>query len=225
MDCKAELYCKQKDSTNCNDYCILNLQLNNVYRLSNVPARYQKDMQLVPDPCDRELFLYLKDFRTSVVDHVKQGHGLFLCSKNKGNGKTAWACKILADYFKHVALANNLRCRGLFVSVPEFLQDLRKNMDSFDEDLLDFQNNIKRVDIVIWDDIGTENPSKWVREQLYTFINHRESRGLCQIFTSNLLLEELDHEQYLGSRIVSRIKGQCKVIEFKGTDKRGDLSW
>jgi DNA replication protein DnaC len=79
---------------------------------------------------------------------------------------------------------------------------------------------IKQVDMVFFDDIGTESPTKWVREQLYIIINHRYAEGLCSIFTSNMSLAQIGHEEVLGDRIASRLDGSCDVIEFKGNDRR-----
>lgn len=217
--CWAEKYCKGYPNK-CEEYCIGYVQLGNIYSLSNMPRRYQYDMPLFCDSEDRDTFIALRDFQQNVVDHIAEGHGLFIHSPTKGNGKTSWACKIMNEYFKKVALNNNLRCRGLFINVPEFLDQLRDNMDEPSEDMRDLQESIRTADLVIWDDIGTENPSKWVRQTLYKFVNHRESNSKSQIFTSNTPLEELSAEEFLGDRVVNRIRGQCRVLEITGASRR-----
>lgn len=215
--CWAESYCKMfnEQRTNCHAHCIGYIQLQNLYSMSNMPKKYQYDMPLVPDDIDRQSFLYLKEWKENVKENVEQGRGLFLYSKTKGTGKTSWACKIANEYARHVALKNNLRCRILFVPVPGFLDEMRQNMNNPTEEFQEMRENIKKADLVIWDDIGTESPTNWVREQLYIFINNREANGLSQIFTSNVDLELLKDEKYLGERIVSRIVGSCDLIEFK----------
>jgi DNA replication protein DnaC len=94
-------------------------------------------------------------------------------------------------------------------------------MDNLDEELVQFKRDLLEVDLVIWDDIGTETPTPWVRLQLYIYISHREAEMMSQIFTSNVPLEVMEREQYLGERIVSRITGQCEIFEFKGRGRRG----
>lgn len=221
--CQAEAYCKGFPHK-CQEFCIGYVQMQNIYDLSYIPKKYQFEIPLVPDQEDRSAFMTLREFQLSVEDHIKEGHGLFIHSKSKGNGKTSWACKIMNEYFRKVAMTNNLRCRGLFVNVPEFLDKLRDAMDEPSEEVRDFCQEIMRADLVIWDDIGTENPSKWVRQTLYKYINYRESNAKSQIFTSNIPLMELVKEEFLGERVVNRIKGQCKIIEFVGQSRR-EANW
>lgn len=221
MKCYGSQYCsKYPDS--CHKYCIGYIQLNNVYSLSQMPEKYRTDIKLLNPGKDLEAYVYLKAFRLDIVSKVQSGEGIFLFSSNKGNGKTSWVCKIMNHYLRQVALANNLRCRALFVNVPDFLQRLRENMDNPVYEMHEMIRMIKSADMVVWDDIGTENHSDWVRERLYTYINYRESNNLTQLYTSNLGLDVLESEKYLGSRIVSRIYGQCKVIQLIGPDRRGD---
>lgn len=224
LQCQAQSYCKGRPHK-CDIYCIGYVQMHNIYTLSNMPKKYQYGVALTAPDEDLDTFRALKAWQDNVEENIQQGKGLFLYSRTKGNGKTSWCCKIMNEYFRKVALANNLRCRGLYVNVPEFFQDLRNLMDmGTDEDRIrmrDLIENIKTADLVLWDDIGTESPTKWVREQLYIFINHREANGLSQFYTSNIPPEELVDEKMLGERIVSRILGQCDAYEFFSTvDKR-----
>jgi DNA replication protein DnaC len=201
--------------------------------MSNMPKRYQFDKALhFKGPTDAiakqnyqdlEAYAKLKAWEENVLENVQEGKGLFLVSKTTGNAKTTWACKIMNKYFRHVALTNNLRCRGLFVNVPEFFRDLKDSFDNPSADFREFMSNIKTADIVIWDDIGTESPTRFVRDTLYVFLNHREANGLSNIYTSNVLPDIMQEESYLGPRIVSRLQEQCKVIEFFGTDRRVTL--
>jgi DNA replication protein DnaC len=167
-----------------------------------------------------DVYKELNRWRLDVKYNVYRGKGLFLYSETKGNGKTSWACKILNEYLKKVCLTNNLKCRGIFVNVPDFLQGVRNEISTDGNDMHELVDHIKEADIVVWDDIGVEKPSDWVREQLYILINYRESNNLSQVYTSNINLSTLQNEKYLGGRIVSRINGQCDKYEFKGDDRR-----
>jgi DNA replication protein DnaC len=225
-NCWAKLNCKGYPNQ-CGWYCVGFNQLSNLYELSHMPIRYQRNVVLNLEDTDegakdRGQYLFLKQWLENVEENVNMGNGLYIHSKGKGNGKTAWSCKIVNQYFMKVALKNNMRCRGIFVNVPAFLQELRDAMDNPSEELNEKVNNIRSADIVVWDDIGTENPSNWVRERLYDFINHRYSNEMTQIFTSNMTLDELAHEKFMGERIVSRIKGQCQTIEFFQSDRRSN---
>ena len=223
-NCWAESYCKGYPHK-CGYACIGYAQLDNVYRLSGMPERYQRDvaLNLAGDDGekDRDAYLFLRDFMLD-GSNIDGGKGLYIVSKYKGNGKTAWACKIMSEHFKRIALTNNLRCRGVYINVPTFLQELRLSMDKQSDAVEAKLEHIESADLVIWDDIGTENPSAWVRERLYSFINHRYANNLSQVFTSNIYLEELANERYMGERIVSRIAGQCTIVEFLQKDRRAD---
>lgn len=227
--CHAEAYCKQfnEQRSNCHEFCIGYVQLQNIYALSNIPKKYQfsHDHELYPDDEDLEAFRTLKRWSENVLENIEAGEGLFIYSEAKGTGKTTWACKIMNEFFKKVALTNNLRCRGLYVKVPNFLQQIR---DSFNDEqkrseVAQTIRNIERCDLVVWDEIGAEKPSEFVRERLLSLIDHRESNGMSQIYTSNVHLDMLANPNWLDERIVSRIKGQCEIIEFVSkTDHRED---
>lgn len=182
-----------------------------------MPKRYQYENPLIAQDADRDSFIYLRDWMIDVESHVQKGDGLFLISETKGNGKTSWACKIMNEYFKKVALRNNLRCRGLFINVPQFFQDLKQSFDNPSEEFAELLRNIKTADLVIWDDIGTESPTRFVRDTLYNFINFRYAEEKSQIFTSNVSLELMQDENWLGERTVSRIVGSCDIVRFEST--------
>jgi DNA replication protein DnaC len=229
-DCYARSYCKGFGKEICNFECVAYHQMKNIFELSGMPKRYRYELPLRPEQVDLDKFRELKEWTTvtetdgkfhhNVVDKVERGLGLFLWSDTKGNGKTSWAAKIMQSYFRAIGVNNNLRTRGLFVNIPELLEDMRKNMDEPTAEHRRLMKLLKTVDIVVFDDIGTESPTKWVREQLYIIINKRYSEGLCNIFTSNISLAQLGHEELLGDRIASRIQGSCDIIEFRGSDKR-----
>ncbi len=216
IGCYAEEYCKK--APDCNKYCVGYVQMRNVYHFSRIPMRYRKKVELKASG-DKAAFIELKGWMDNVEENVNDGKCIFITSPNKGNGKTSWACKIMNEFFRKVALSNNLRCRGVFVNVPEFLQEIRSEISSGKNITGPLIEDIKAADLVIWDDVGTEKPSDWVREQLYILINHRDANQKSQIYTSNLSLEQLKDDRYLGDRIVSRIS-QALVVTFKGNDRR-----
>lgn len=217
-----EIFCAvHNDPKECGKYCIGRIQLSNIYKLSNMPKRFKKNIPLVPEQVDLEMFRELREWMYNVVEHVEKGDGLFLVGEKKGTGKTTWATKIMNEYFLRVALTNNLECRGLFINVPQFFQDLRNSFDNPSNEFTELLGNIRKADLVIWDDIGTESPTRFVRDTLYSYIDYRYANEKSQIFTSNVQTSQLSHEDWLGERTVSRILGSCKVMEFKtNIDKR-----
>jgi DNA replication protein DnaC len=77
---------------------------------------------------------------------------------------------------------------------------------------------LRTVPLAIFDDIGAERPSEWVRERLLTLLGHRYDNELTTIATSNMTLAEL--REPLGARIASRIEGMTAPIHFVTTDRR-----
>jgi len=122
-----------------------------------------------------------------------------------GSGKTFLAC----------CIANNLLEKGhlvLFVIVPDLLDLIRYTYDSnrspddpTEQDLLE---TARQVPLLILDDLGAHNYTEWVRNKLYSILNHRLNYSLPTIITTNINLEDL--EEHLGERTTSRIYQMCR---------------
>jgi len=218
MKCWADQYCSKYDTEQCNTNCVGYHQLKFLYQTSNMPQKYQYIHSLRLNKEPQEVKQLLIKWKNNIKRYMEKGKGLLLVSKTKGNGKTTWACIIMNEYFKKIALTNNLKVRGKFINVPEFLNNLKDDFDRSEKQMEKTKKHLKTADLVIWDDIGAEMESKWVRETLYNFINYRISNNLSQIYTSNRTKNEL--EEHLDDRIYSRIRGQCDGITFFGPDQR-----
>ncbi len=130
--------------------------------------------------------------------------GLYLTG-NFGCGKT----------YLIAATFNELAKKGVKVATiyyPEFLRELKS---SFSDDFGSLFDKIKRVELLLIDDIGAETTTNWNRDEILgTLLQYRMQEMLPTFFTSNLSLEEL--EEHLSSndgegkvkarRIIERIK-------------------
>ena len=221
--CWAENYCKRYKTVYCNDYCDVWYILKALYSESNIPKIYQypEDLKLIVPEGEKDLYNAYKaveQYRQDILKNVEKGVGLYIYGKMPGTGKTTWACKIMAYYFRKIVFNTGIEYEGIFINVPEFLNEIK---DSFNDPTPEFKRLYDKVEnskLAIFDDIGAEKPTEWVAEKLYTIINHRVNEGLTTIYTSNIDLDTLADR--LGSRTVSRIIGNSYVIEFKGKDKR-----
>src|SRR5262249_32346914 len=76
------------------------------------------------------------------------------------------------------------------------------------------------VDLLHIDDVGAEQSSEWVLEQLYTIVNTRYEDGRALLLTTNLDRSEL--EAQIGHRTVSRIYeiGGGDPLQMWGDDHR-----
>jgi len=111
-----------------------------------------------------------------------------------GSGKTHLAYAIAA-----AALQRDV---GVYAATtPDMLDMLRASYgdDSFD---LTF-HRLKSVELLVLDDLGTENAKPWAVEKLYQLINHRYTCHLPLVVTSNVPLAEVGRAA--DSRVLSRL--------------------
>lgn len=98
----------------------------------------------------------------------------------------------------------------------------RLSMYAFDtrakDDLQAFYNDLYGCDLLIIDDLGTENTNSFITSQLFACLNERELRRKPIIISTNLGLEEL-HVRY-SDRILSRITGNSSLCKLTGPDIR-----
>ena len=131
-----------------------------------------------------------------------------------GTGKTTLAMlvsKAALDAGRSVAI----------YSLPRLLNLLRESMDS-EAGMVDFMDRLTAVDLLHIDDLGAENQTDWVLEQLYSIVNARYEAERAIIATTNLMPDELSER--LGARTVSRLVEICgDLIPLYGEDKRLEI--
>ncbi len=107
-------------------------------------------------------------------------------------------------------------------SLPRLLGMLR---GSYDDDavysLNDLIDRLCAVDLLHVDDVGAEQTSPWVLEQLYTIVNTRYEDGRAVLVTTNLGDDELRAQ--IGDRTVSRLHEMCETYSARrrGPARRG----
>lgn len=149
--------------------------------------------------------------------NLDAGRGLWI-QGNVGTGKTTLAMlvsKAAIDAGRSVAI----------YSLPRLLNLLRASMDT-DRGLVDFMDRLTAVDLLHIDDLGTENQTDWVLEQLYLIVNSRYEAKRAIISTTNLQPDELAESlgERLGARTVSRLVEICgDLIPLYGDDKRREF--
>ncbi len=148
-----------------------------------------------------------------IEQNLDSGRGLWL-SGDVGTGKTTLAMlvsKAAVDAGRSVAI----------YSLPRLLNLLRESMSS-EEGMLDFMDRLTAVDLLHLDDLGAENQTDWVLEQLYSIVNARYEAERAIVATSNLMPDELADR--LGARTVSRLVEICgDLIPLFGEDKRREF--
>lgn len=132
-----------------------------------------------------------------------------------GSGKTHLA----------MAVANNLLARGTGVlyfqhveGFSEMKSALRKSEVSRDEALEERLNGMKKVDVLVWDDLfkGRSQPTDFVIETTFEVLNYRYLNLLPTIITSERTPEALiQSDEGIARRIIERSRGHMVVIEDK----------
>jgi DNA replication protein DnaC len=167
---------------------------------------------------DYEQFIRLQDIKKDIKNWVRNGDNLYLYSDNFGNGKTSWSIKLLLAYFNAVWAGNSFRRRGIFISVPEFLDRNREVMSNRDEEFVQLRNDILSCDLVVWDDITSTKLTDYNHGMLLNYIDARMVAYKSNIFTGNADSSKLT--EYLGGRLASRIWNTSELVRFSDVDKR-----
>ena len=150
-----------------------------------------------------EIIKWLKKF----LDNYKRRtgvKGLYLTG-NFGCGKT---------YLVSAAL-NELAKKDHQIAIiyyPEFLRSLKESFGDAETYNEKFRL-VKKVEILLFDDIGAETMTEWSRDEvLGTILQYRMEENLTTFFTSNLTIEELEEHFSVSARGIEKVKAQ-RIIE------------
>ncbi len=99
----------------------------------------------------------------------------------------------------------------LFLTVPDLLDWLRYSYDSTDTTFEQRFEEIRNVNLLVLDDLGSQNATRWASEKLFQIVDYRYSHRLPTVVTTNLDLEDLD------DRIRSRLQDPDLVTKVQIT--------
>ncbi len=174
----------------------------------------------------KELSLIFKDIFTN---NFKE-NGLWIYG-DFGVGKT----------FASICLLNKFAEKNKkvgFLLFPELVIRVNSTITNNDsnEKMFNLLERIKNLDVVVFDDIGSEKSSSWFRDNfLFPLLNYRFENNKLTIFTSNLKLEDyynvlkqyksnltVDNkiEKISANRIIERIENNIHELELKGSNYR-----
>ena len=216
-DCWYKEVCNKED---CSNGCIRYIEMKYLIENSNLPKkRCNPDrLTLYPQECDYDAFVELQQIKDNIVQFVEDGQNLYIASHYTGNGKTTWSIKLMLKYFDEIWAGNGLKVRGIFVNVPTLLNKIKANISDKDPKVDELLANLTTADLVVWDDIGSDNLSQYDHAQLLSYIDQRVVDEKANIFTGNTLDTEMT--KAVGERLKSRIWNNSKVIIFYGEDRR-----
>ena len=154
----------------------------------------------------------VRSYVRAIDQRLDEGRGIWFVG-GVGTGKTT-----LAMLISKAAMEAD-RTVAIY-SLPRLLALLR---DTYDDDaqfsLNELIDRLCAVDLLHIDDVGAEQSSSWVLEQLYTIVNTRYEDGKALVLTTNLGQEALVDQ--IGPRTVSRIYEICGMpLPMHGADHR-----
>lgn len=236
-NCKCLLDCKNKVE----GYCYLPVNFEGSLTFTYKPCKYKEHMinknryldnikyfntpEYVKDASldkiyktDKNRFEtinYLMDFLDEYESH-KECKGLYLHG-NFGCGKTY----LIAAIFNELAKSNHKSC---IIFWPEFLRQ------AFYDDFKEKYEYVKKVPLLLIDDIGAEGLTAWNRDEiLCPLLQYRMDNNLTTFFTSNLSIKELEThlstskdgvDEVKAKRIISRIEQLAKDVEMVSKNLR-----
>lgn len=167
---------------------------------------YKDDKARVP------IIKYFKEFMDHYDDEDKP-KGIYL-NGSFGSGKTY----LIACLFNEMAKKG---VRSVMVYYPEFLVNLKS---SFSGDFEEKRDYVKRIPLLLLDDIGAENTSNWSRDEvLGPILQYRMENHLPTFFTSNLTIDELEEVLSTTSSGVDKVKARRIIERVKQLTKSFDL--
>jgi DNA replication protein DnaC len=153
----------------------------------------------------------------ALPERLAEGRGLWFTG-DVGTGKTT-----LAMLISRAAMETDHTVA--IYSLPRLLAMLR---GSYEDDaaftLNDLVDRLCSVDLLHVDDVGAEQTSPWVLEQLYTIVNTRYEDNRAMLLTTNLDGEAL--REQIGERTVSRLFEMCGTpLPLYGDDHRAEADF
>lgn len=153
---------------------------------------------------DKNRVAIIKEIKKFISDYKKNKSpkGIYLYG-SFGSGKTY----LIASLFNELA-KNDVK--SIIVHVPELMRDLK---DSFSTSYSEKFTLLKKIPILLLDDIGAEYLTSWSRDEVIEpILQYRMDEGLPTFFTSNFSIDELETHFSIANNSVDKVKAK-RIIE------------
>ena len=180
----------------------------NMFTMSNLQAYRDKTF----DNFDPKGRAGLREDQMTSLQYALNQALLFARNRNKwlllmgvyGCGKTHLAAAVAND-------AISMGIPTLFTTVPDLLDWLRYTYGKAEETFEQRFERIRNIDLLVLDDLGTQNATDWSKEKLFQIINYRYAQQLPTVITTNQNLDDME------GRVRSRLEDRDLVNHVKIT--------
>ncbi|ATZ18581.1 primosomal protein DnaI [Williamsoniiplasma somnilux] len=168
---------------------------------------------------------FFKNVVTSFFEKNQSTKGIYLQGE-PGVGKTT-LMKVIANEFAY---------RGekqiAFIAVPNLISLVKDSFNLKSEKNVSLTEKLKKADVLFLDDIGAENVTSWLRDDLlFSILNFRMENNKLTFFTSNFDFNKLNLsykikgadsriESIKQKRFIERIKALTVVYQLNGNSHR-----
>lgn len=119
-----------------------------------------------------------------------------------------------ADYLW--ILQNKGVCFIVLSELLEYLKDCYSNDETWKSKRI--TEHLRKIDLLVLDDMGAEKTSDWTKELLFNIIDYRYNEQLPMIVTTNCVPEEL--KEKIGDRNFDRLREMCALVTVTAESQR-----
>lgn len=196
--------------------------IKNRLKLINLPATLKKASLAQVDLDDLERLPVFEKLLAFVEQYPTIRKGLYLYG-DFGVGKSFMVAALAHDLSEKRGVSSTL------LHYPSFVIDVKNAIG--DGNVKTLVDEIKLSEVLILDDIGAEQSTAWVRDEiLQVILQYRMQENLPTFFTSNFNFEELEQhfakgkhgndETWEARRVMERIRYLAEETRLEGVNRR-----
>jgi DNA replication protein DnaC len=152
------------------------------------------------------------------LDYAQDPTGWLIFQGTYGCGKTHLAAAIALHRERLAIAENSTGIPVFFAIVPDLLDHLRAAFAPTSEMTYDeLFDRVRQAELLVLDDLGSENGTAWATEKLFQIINYRYNSRMPTVITTNQrLLSHMDER--IRSRLTDR--GLVRWVAIEARDYR-----
>ncbi|CAJ1182979.1 Primosomal protein DnaI [Fructilactobacillus sanfranciscensis] len=179
------------------------------------------------NPARENALVHALDFIDAYENNPQEYHKGFYIYGSFGVGKS-----YLLSAIAHRLANDNIKTT--FLHFPSFAMDMKALINSKTDSVGNQVDCVKKVPVLMIDDIGADSMSAWIRDDILgVILEYRMQNQLSTFFSSNFSMEQLekehlaitakgDFEPLKAKRLMERIKFLATPIEVNGKNLRND---